>query len=113
MQDTKKESTPPAPLGIPSTDAVMKSTTPTRRAGLTPGDQPAPKPKQTAKYPHVFSSADLMGTPATTESSLGSRVSDGRDVSRSSFTRGGYREDAGEKSGKKRPSEGGRQIWKE
>ena len=100
MQANNKGTVLPPSLGIPSPDTVMKSTTPTRGAGLIPGNQPAPKPKRTDQPLHVFSLADFVETPATTQSSLGSRASDGRNLSRPSLPREGYRKDAWGKSGK-------------
>ena len=105
LQNTHIPDVPPPTIGTPSTDAVMQSPAPTRRAGMISEDYPLPIPRQTDQCPRVLSLSDFIETPAASRGSLGSRVSHGRDFSRPSLLLGGNCDGEGGKA-KTAPEEG-------
>ena len=100
MFDSPEDDAPPSFIGIPSPNITMGSSTPTCRGASIPDDPFAPKPRPPISPARVLNFSDFFATPAATQSSLGSRVSDGRDLPRPVLPRGGHREDEGGKSDK-------------
>ena len=94
IKDSHTYDSPPSPSDIPPPDSVMRSTTPTRRAGSE--DNPGLPPKQ-------ISLSDFTANPVTSPSALDSRASDRRYLSRPSLPRSGHRDEDGGQSEKGAP----------